>query len=65
MLCGRTRQKNLDHLDFLPMFEIASRLSVPLFVQPQIPQRAVRQVYYSGFSDQIDTAFGTVAPGWH
>lgn len=65
MLCGRTREKNLDHPDFLPMFEAAARLKVPMFVHPQIPQRAVRDVYYSGFNDQIDIAFATFGLGWH
>ncbi|HZL52194.1 MAG TPA: amidohydrolase family protein [Terracidiphilus sp.] len=65
MLCGRTREKNLDHPDFLPMFETAATLGVPVFIHPQIPQRAVREVYYSGFSDQIDIAFATFGLGWH
>jgi uncharacterized protein len=65
MLCGRTRDKNLDHADFRPLLESAERLSVPLFVHPQIPQRAVRQVYYSGFGDPLDTAFATIGMGWH
>jgi predicted TIM-barrel fold metal-dependent hydrolase len=65
MLCGRTRDKSLDHPDFLPIFETAARLGVPLFVHPQIPQRAVRETYYSGFGDAIDTAFATFALGWH
>jgi uncharacterized protein len=65
MLCGRTREKNLDHLDFLPIFETAARLGVPLFIHPQMPQRAVRDVYYSGFNDQIDTAFAAFGLGWH
>lgn len=65
MLCGRTRDKNLDHSDFLPIFEAAAELGVPLFVHPQVPQRAVREVYYSGFGDLIDTAFATFALGWH
>lgn len=65
MLCGRTREKNLDHTDFLPMFETAARLGVPLFIHPQIPQRAVRDVYYSGFGEAIDTAFATFGLGWH
>lgn len=65
MLCGRTRDKNLDHPDFLPMFEAAARLGVPLYVHPQIPQRAVRDVYYSGFGESIDTAFASFALGWH
>jgi hypothetical protein len=65
LLCGRTRQKNLDHPDFLPLFETASHLRVPLFIHPQIPQRAVREVYYSGFDPQVDLAFATIGLGWH
>jgi uncharacterized protein len=65
MLCGRTRDKNLDHADFRPIFKTAATHGVPLFVHPQIPQRAVREVYYSGFGDLVDTAFATFALGWH
>jgi predicted TIM-barrel fold metal-dependent hydrolase len=65
MLCGRTRDKNLDHADFFPMFETAERLGVPLFVHPQIPQRAVREVYYSGFNETIDICFAAFGLGWH
>jgi predicted TIM-barrel fold metal-dependent hydrolase len=65
MLCGRTRDKNLDHPDFWPMFKTAVTLGVPLFIHPQIPQRAVREVYYSGFGDPVDTAFAAFGLGWH
>ena len=65
MLCGRTRDKNLDHPDFRPMISSAAKLGVPLYVHPQIPQRAVREVYYSGFGDLVDTAFATFGLGWH
>ena len=65
MLCGRTRDRNLDHPDFLPIFETASKLYAPLFIHPQLPQRAVRDVYYSGFSAHIDTAFSAFGLGWH
>jgi uncharacterized protein len=65
LLCGRTREKNLDHLDFLPIFETAAQLRVPLFIHPQIPQRAVRETYYSGFDPQVDLAFSTFGLGWH
>jgi uncharacterized protein len=65
MLCGRTREKNLDHPEFLPIFETAARLRVPIFLHPQVPQRAVREVYYSGFNQQTDTAFATFGLGWH
>jgi predicted TIM-barrel fold metal-dependent hydrolase len=65
MLCGRTREKNLDHADFWPLFECAAELGVPLFIHPQIPQRAVRDVYYAGFGDAVDLAFATYGLGWH
>ena len=65
MLCGRTRDKNLDHPDFVPIFEAAASLRVPLFIHPQIPQQAVRDVYYSGFEPQVDMAFATFGLGWH
>ncbi|SFS21120.1 hypothetical protein SAMN05421771_4048 [Granulicella pectinivorans] len=65
MLCGRTRDKNLDHPDFRPMFATAARLGVPVFIHPQMPQRAVREALYSGFGDLVDTAFATFGLGWH
>ncbi|BDI29496.1 amidohydrolase [Capsulimonas corticalis] len=65
MLFGRTQDKNLDHLDFLPIFETAAHLRVPLFIHPQTPSRAVREAYYSGFSPEVDLAFATFGLGWH
>ncbi len=65
MLCGRTREKNLDHKDFWEVFECAETLGVPLFIHPQIPQKAVRDIYYSGFDELTDLAFSTFALGWH
>lgn len=54
MLCGRTRDRNLDHPEFAPIFEAAAELRVPLYIHPQIPQRSVREAYYSGFGDRLD-----------
>lgn len=65
MLCGRTRDKNLDHPDFLPLMETAARLRAPLYIHPQIPQKPVREALYGGFGDPIDTAFATFGLGWH
>jgi predicted TIM-barrel fold metal-dependent hydrolase len=65
MLCGRTREKNLDHLDFWPIFECAADLGVPLFIHPQIPQPAVRDAYYSGFGTEVDLALAGPGLGWH
>ena len=65
MLCGRTREKNLDHKDFWELFECAETLGVPLFIHPQIPQKAIRDIYYSGFDELTDLAFSTFGLGWH
>ena len=65
MLCGRTGEKNLDHKDFWELFECAEALRVPLFIHPQIPQKAVRDIYYSGFDDDTNLAFSTYGLGWH
>jgi uncharacterized protein len=65
MVCGRTRDKNLDHEDFLPVLEMANRLRVPIFIHPQVPQRAVREALYSGFGEQTDAAFAAFGLGWH
>lgn len=65
MLCGRTREKNLDHKDFWVLFECAEALNVPLFIHPQIPQKAVRDIYYSGFDYDTNLAFSTYGLGWH
>ncbi|MGH2643097.1 MAG: amidohydrolase family protein, partial [Chitinophagaceae bacterium] len=65
MLCGRTREKSLDHKDFWPIFECAEQLNVPLFIHPQIPQKAIRDIYYSGFDDEVELAFSTYGLGWY
>ncbi|CAM5764046.1 putative amidohydrolase [Labrys miyagiensis] len=65
MVCGRTGEMNLDHLAFRPIFETAAALRVPVFIHPQMPQRPVREVYYSGFGDAVDLAFSTYGLGWH
>lgn len=65
MLCGRTRDRNADDLSFLPIYEAAADLRVPLYIHPQIPVRAVRDAYYSGFGDTADLWLSTGAIGWH
>jgi predicted TIM-barrel fold metal-dependent hydrolase len=65
MLCGRTRDKNLDHPAFWPIFDCAAALGVPLFIHPQIPQPAVREACYSGFGAEVDLALAGPGLGWH
>ena len=65
MICGRTRERNLDHPDFRPIYEAAARLRVPLYIHPQLPQPTVREAYYSGFDEQLDLTFALGGVGWH
>jgi uncharacterized protein len=65
MLYGRTRDRNLDHPDFWPIFEAAEELNAPLYLHPQSPHPAVRSAYYSGLGDAVDAALATHGLGWH
>ncbi|AGB23794.1 putative TIM-barrel fold metal-dependent hydrolase [Mycobacterium sp. JS623] len=65
MLYGRTRERNLDHRDFWPIFEAAEALNAPLYLHPQPPPPAVRAAYYRGLGDEVDAALATHGYGWH
>ncbi|TNC14829.1 amidohydrolase [Methylobacterium terricola] len=65
MLCGRTRERNLDHPEFRPLLDCAAVLGVPLFIHPQVPQRAVCEALYTGISPQVDLALSAYGLGWH
>ena len=62
---GRTRARNLDHPDMLPIFEAAASLRVPIYVHPQTPPLAVREAYYSGLGGELDIMFSNSGIGWH
>ena len=42
LLCGRTRERHLDHAALRPMLAKAAELGVPLFVHPQTPSAGAR-----------------------
>lgn len=65
MLFGRTRDRNLDHRDNWPIFEMAAALRAPLYIHPQSPVPAVRDALYSGFGGDVDATFATFGLGWH
>ncbi len=65
LVCGRVRDKNLDHPDFTPLLRTAAELRVPLFIHPQIPQASVRAALYSGFDERVDMSFAAFGLGWH
>lgn len=65
VLCGKVGNRNLDAPAFAPIFQAAETLCVPILLHPRMPDSAVREAYYSGFSSDVDAAFATYGLGWH
>jgi uncharacterized protein len=65
MIFGRTRDRNADDSDFLPIYEAAAALRVPLYLHPQTPRRPVLDAYYSDLGDRVDLHLATGGIGWH
>lgn len=65
MVFPRSRGRSLDDRDFWPIFEAAAALNAPLYLHPQVPPPPVREAYYSGFDDTINTSLATYGIGWH
>jgi len=65
LVCGRTRDRHLDHASFRPMLAKAAELGAPIFIHPQTPLAEVREANYSGISSKADLAIAAFAIGWH
>ena len=65
LLAPRTHHRPLDSAEFLPIFETAARLKVPIYLHPQTLEHAVQDALYSGFSEKVDAVFATAGWGWH
>jgi predicted TIM-barrel fold metal-dependent hydrolase len=55
----------LDDKRFLPLFEAAAHLHVPIYLHPAPPPEAVRAVYYSGLPDDLGFLLSIAGWGWH
>lgn len=65
LLCGRTRERHLDHPTLRPMLAKAAELRVPVFIHPQTPAPAVREASYSGIGETADLTLAAFGLGWH
>ncbi|WP_375287748.1 amidohydrolase family protein [Sphingomonas sp.] len=65
LVCGRTRDRHLDHPTLRPMLAKAAELRVPIFIHPQTPLAAVREANYSGIGETADLALAAFGLGWH
>ena len=55
----------LDDPRFLPVFEAAASLAVPIYLHPAPPPAPVREAYYSGLSGDLGFLLSIAGWGWH
>ena len=62
---GTTDGLFLDDPRFLPVFEAAAHLNVPIYLHPAPPPEPVRQAYYSGLPGELGHLLSIAGWGWH
>jgi uncharacterized protein len=62
---GTTGGLFLDDPSFLPVFEAAAHLNVPIYLHPAPPPEPVRQAYFSGLPGDVGFLLSIAGWGWH
>ncbi len=62
---GTTCGVFLDDPRFLPVFEAAAHLNVPIYLHPAPPPEPVRQAYFSGLPGDLGFLLSIAGWGWH
>ena len=65
LLDGTTDGLFLDDARFLPVWETAARLGVPVYVHPAPPPEKVKEVYFSGLPEPVAQLLSIAGWGWH
>lgn len=65
MLHGHTGGRFFDDPAFLPIFEAADDLDVPVYLHPAAPPKAAFDAYFSGLDESVAGMLATGAWGWH
>jgi predicted TIM-barrel fold metal-dependent hydrolase len=65
LLDGTTGGLFLDDPRFLPVWEAAAALRVPVYLHPAPPPDKVREVYYSGLPGELGMLLSIAGWGWH
>ena len=65
LLDGTTDGKFLDQPQFLPVFEAAQSLSVPIYLHPAPPPKSVMDTYYAGLPADLGFILSIAGWGWH
>ena len=62
---GTVDGKFLDAPEFLPLWETAVELGVPVYLHPAPPPEAVMKAYYSGLPGELGHLLSIAGWGWH
>jgi predicted TIM-barrel fold metal-dependent hydrolase len=65
LLDGTTGGLFLDDPSFLPVFEAAADLNVPIYLHPAPPPEPVRHAYFSGLPGDLGFLLSIAGWGWH
>ena len=59
----------LDEKEFIPLFEKAEELDVPIYFHPSFPVKEIQDYYYNSkdgsWSDEVANEFSSAGFGWH
>jgi uncharacterized protein len=65
MVNGTVEGRFFDDARFLPFFEAAAALGVPVYLHPAPPPESVREAYYSGLPGEMGRMLSIAGWGWH
>jgi predicted TIM-barrel fold metal-dependent hydrolase len=65
MVDGTVESEFLDHPKFIPVFQAAQRLDVPIYLHPAIAPLSVRDSYYAGLPGNAGFLLAIAGWGWH
>ena len=65
MVNGTTRGAFLDHSRFIPFWEAAHALDIPVYLHPAPPPEPVRQAYFGDLPQDLGFILSTAGWGWH
>ena len=65
MLNGTVEGRFMDDPAFLPVFEVAARLGVPVYLHPAPAPKVVKAAYFSGLPGELGNMLSIAGWGWH
>jgi uncharacterized protein len=65
MVNGTVEGRFFDDARFLPFFEAAAELKVPVYLHPAPPPEPVREAYFSGLPGEMGRVLSIAGWGWH